>query len=126
MLGEVPMPMPNPVSTRDRHNTYGVLITVLALVLAVVYSDGVYSGWDALVAGVSTLFAISFLVRIDGLDFMEMGLAAVLLGVSAATLLSAMFAGSDFGALIDANLLLSALLIAAIAVAACLVVSAIR
>lgn len=119
-------PLPNPVSLRDRHNTYGVLITVLALVLAVVYADKGYSEWDALVAGVSTLFAISFLVRVTELDLMEVGLAAILLGVSAATFLSAILAASDIGAVIDANLLLSALIIAAIAVIIRLLAGVIR
>lgn len=118
--------MPNPVSLRDRHNTYGVLITVLALVLAVVYADKGYSEWDALVAGVSTLFAFSFLLRVDGLDVMEVGLAALLLGLSTATLLSATLAGNETGALIDANLLLFALLIAAVALITRLAVSAVR
>lgn len=113
-------------SLRDRHNTYGVLITVLALVLAVVYADKGYSEWDALVAGVSTLFAISFLIRVGGLDVMETGLAALLLGVSAATLLSAVFVGSETGVMIDENLLLSAFLIAALAMSARLIASAAR
>lgn len=102
--------MTQALSVRQRINSYGVLSTVLALVIAVVYSNNRYDDWDALIALLGAIFGANFLLRIKDADVMEIALSAFLTGLSAAIFVAAFLSfafseDSDLAEWLDQNLL---------------------
>lgn len=98
------------MTTRERHNSYAALSTMLALVIVVVYANENYSEWDAVIGVVGLMFSLSFLKRVEDADVLENGLAAFLAGVSLSICVIAIFSFLGFGALkipvwMDDNLL---------------------
>ncbi|MEL7116519.1 MAG: hypothetical protein AAGP08_13200 [Pseudomonadota bacterium] len=77
------------ISTRERHNSYGVLFTVLGLLIAIVFASDNYDEWDALVSLLGLVFAVSYMLRVRDADVFERGLVSFTAGLSAVTCLSA-------------------------------------
>ena len=111
--------MSDGVSIRDRHSSYGVLSTVLALLIAIVYASESYDDWDSVVALIGSVFAGSFLWRVTDADVLERLLASFLASLSFAILvvaLSSLFTDgrSTLSVWIDARLLWVATTVAAV------------
>ena len=107
------------VTIRDRHNSYGVISTVLALLIAIVYASESYDDWDSVVALVGLVFSMSFLIRVQDADLLERALCSFLAGLSGLIFLvavSSMITGgqSAFSVWLDDNLLIGATTLAAI------------
>ena len=77
------------MTARERHNSYGVLFTVLGLLIAIVFASDSYDEWDALVSGLGLVFAGSFVMRVRDADLFERALVSFTAGLSATTCLSA-------------------------------------
>lgn len=46
----------------EKHNTYGVLITVVSLLLIIIYTKESYDQWDLLISSLAAYFGISYLL----------------------------------------------------------------
>ena len=104
-------------SIRDRHASYGVISTVLALLIAIVYASESYDDWDSVVALVGLVFSMSFLIRVQDADLLERILCSFLAGLSCLIFLvaaSSMLTDgqSGFSAWLDDNLLVGATVLA--------------
>ena len=102
--------MKTDVTIRERHNSYGVISTVLALLIAIVYASENYDDWDSVVALVGLVFAVSFLIRVKDADLLEILLCSFLAGLACLIFLTAVASmmtngQSALSLWIDANLL---------------------
>ncbi len=107
------------VTIRERHNSYGVISTVLALLIAIVYASESYDDWDSVVALVGLVFSMSFLIRVRDADVLERSLCSFLAGLSGLIFLVAVTSmltegQSAFSAWLDGNLLVGATTLAVI------------
>lgn len=105
--------MKDELTIRERHNSYGVISTVLALLIAIVYANESYNDWDSLVALVGLIFSMSFLLRVKDADLLERILCSFLAGLSGLIFLVAlasMLTGgqSEMAIWLDENLLVCA------------------
>jgi hypothetical protein len=105
--------MSGSISVRERHNSYGVISTVLALEIAIVYASENYDDWDTVTSLVGLVFSVSFLTRVTDKDALELLLASFLAGLSALIFVIALSAlifdgASDFSSWLDGNLLIFA------------------
>jgi len=80
------------VSMRQRHASYGVLFTALALVIAIVYASETYDDWDAIIGFLGSAFGVSYLGRVPAIDVVEWVLASFLAGLSGAIFVVSMLA----------------------------------
>ena len=102
---------------RERHSSYGVISTVLALLIAIVYASESYDDWDSVVALVGLVFSMSFLIRVRDADILERILCSFLAGLSCLIFVIAvtsMLTGgqSALSAWLDENLLVGATVLA--------------
>lgn len=112
-------PVSKTVAIRDRHNSYGVISTVLALLIAIVYASESYDDWDSVVALVGLVFSMSFLTRVQDADVLERILCSFLAGLSGLIFLVAISSmltqgQSAFSAWLDDNLLIGATTLAVV------------
>ncbi len=63
----------------ELHNQYGLLFTVLGVLLITEFSPGRYDYWDAFLAVLAGLFAISFFRKVPSRDLFSTFLAGAIL-----------------------------------------------
>ncbi|NOR61284.1 MAG: hypothetical protein GQ535_02170 [Rhodobacteraceae bacterium] len=66
-----------------RHNRYGVLMTVYAVVMITVFSSEGYDYWDLAVVVPALWFSFSYLVRVPDQDYFERLLATLVAATAA-------------------------------------------
>lgn len=78
------------MKTIEKHNNYGVLVTVASLLLIVVYSEENHDSWDLVVCFLTGFFGISYLIEKSNSDWFSSFVASFISVASITTALITM------------------------------------